>query len=94
MKLNFENVEVYTSLDKSACQVMNLRKSIANLIYNQGNGLGLEGVALATKMWNGDADTEYTEREAEIIRNLVVQNCAPCVIDAVLAIVGKEDKGK
>lgn len=94
MKLNFENVEVYTSLDKSSCQVMNLRKSIANLIYNQGNGLGLEGVALATKMWNGDTNTEYTERESEIIRNLVVQNCAPCVIDAVIAIIGSGEENK
>ena len=50
MKRNLENVEVYTSIDKSSCQVINLRKSIANLIYNQGNGLGLEGTALATKM--------------------------------------------
>lgn len=94
MKLNFENVEVYTSLDKSSCQVTNLRKSIANLIYNQGNGLGLEGVALATKMWNGDINTEYTEREAEIIRNLVVQTCAPCVIDAIVAIIGNEEENK
>lgn len=94
MKLNFENVEVYTSLDKSSCQVANLRKDIANLVYNRGNGLGLEGTALATKMWNGNAETEYNERETEIIRKLVVQNCAPCVIDAVIAIIGNGDEKK
>ena len=49
MKRNLENVEVYTSIDKSSCQVINLRKNIANLIYNQGNGLGLEGVALSLR---------------------------------------------
>nr|DAI53355.1 MAG TPA: hypothetical protein [Bacteriophage sp.] len=86
MKRNLENVEVYTSIDKSSCQVINLRKSIANLIYNQGNGLGLEGTALATKMWNGDADTEYNEREVEIIRTVVERCCAPCVIEAVECI--------
>lgn len=94
MKLNFENVEVYTSLDKSSCQVVNLRKDIANLVYNRANGLGLEGAALATKMWNGNADTEYNERETEIIRTLVVQNCAPCVIDAVTAIIGNGEENK
>lgn len=83
MKRNLENVEVFTSIDKSSCQVVNLRKSIANLIYSQGNGLGLEGTALATKMWNGDADTEYNEREVEIIRSVVERCCAPCVIEAV-----------
>ena len=83
MRRNLENVEVYTSIDKSSCQVVNLRKSIANLIYNQGNGLGLEGTALATKMWNGDVNTEYNEREVEIIRSVVERCCAPCVIEAV-----------
>lgn len=94
MKRNLENVEVFTSIDKSSCQVVNLRKSIANLIYSQGNGLGLEGTALATKMWNGDADTEYNEREVEIIRSVVERCCAPCVIEAVERIFtdGKEEK--
>lgn len=63
MKYNLDNVEVYTSIDKSSCQVVNLRKDIANLVYNRGNGLGLEGTALATKMWNGNSETEYNERD-------------------------------
>lgn len=92
MKRNLENVEVFTSIDKSSCQVINLRKSIANLIYNHGNGLGLEGTALATKMWNGDANTEYNEREIEIIRATVERCCAPCVIEAVNRIfISKEE---
>lgn len=94
MKRNLENVEVFTSLDKSACQVINLRKSIANLIYNQGNGLGLEGVALSTKMWNGDDDIDYSEREVEIIRATVERCCAPCVIEAVNRIFGSKEENK
>lgn len=91
MKYNLETVEVYTSIDKSSCQVVNLRKDIANLVYNRANGFGLEGTALATKMWNGNTDTEYNERETEIIRTLVVQNCAPCVIEAVIGIIGEKE---
>ena len=94
MKRNLENVEVYTSIDKSSCQVINLRKSIANLIYNQGNGLGLEGTALATKMWNGDVNTEYNEREVEIIRSVVERCCAPCVIEAVNRIFSSKEENK
>lgn len=94
MKYKLDNVEVYTSIDKSSCQVVNLRKSIANLIYNHGNGLGLEGAALATKMWNGDADTEYNEREVEIIRSVVERFCAPCVIEAVECIFGSKEENK
>lgn len=94
MKRNLENVEVYTSIDKSSCQVINLRKSIANLIYNQGNGLGLEGTALATKMWNGDGDIDYSEREVEIIRSVVERCCAPCVIEVVNRIFGSKEENK
>lgn len=89
MKLNLDNVEVYTSLDKSKCEVINLRKDIANLIYSRGAGLGLEGVALSTKMYNGDVDTEYNERETEVILDVVSHNCAPCVIEAVQEVINK-----
>lgn len=91
MKLNLESVEVYTSIDKKTCQVMNARKEIANLVYNRGNGLGLKGVALATKMWNGDKNIEYTEDELKIIQHLVTEYCAPCFIEAVAAVIA--DKG-
>ena len=89
MRYNLESVEVFTSIDKHTCQVVNLREDIADLVYSRGNGLGLEGTALATKMWNGDADTEYDEREVEIIRSLAIQNYAPCAIGALLGIIGK-----
>lgn len=94
MKRNLEHVEVFTSIDKSSCQVINLRKSIANLIYNQGNGLGLEGVALSTKMWNCEGDIDYGEREVEIIRQVVERCCAPCVIEAVERIFGSKEENK
>lgn len=94
MKRNLENVEVFTSIDKSSCQVINLRKSIANLIYNQGNGLGLEGVALSTKMWNSEGDIDYSEREVKIIRQVVERCCAPCVIEAVNRIFGSKEENK
>lgn len=88
MKYNLESVEVYTSKGKETCQVINLRKEIANLVYNRGNGLGLAGVSLATKMWNGSEDTEYTEEEVKIIMHLVITCCAPCFIEAVQRIFG------
>lgn len=92
MKYNLEAVEVYTSMDKNVCQVVNLRKEIANLVYNRGGGLGLSGVSLATKMWNGNEDTEYTEDEVKIIKHLVVTNCTPCFIEAVMNIISNDTK--
>lgn len=83
MKIELEHLEVFMTLDKNQCQVVNARKQIANLIYSQGAGLGLAGQALAVKMWNGNDDTEYTDDEVKIIKELVERTTAPCFIDAV-----------
>ena len=90
MKLNLEHLEVFTTLDKSQSQVVNARKQIANIIYSQGAGLGLEGQALAVKMWNGSDETEYTDDEVKIIKELVERTTAPCFIDAVNAAIINE----
>ena len=87
MKLNLEHLEVFTTLDKNQCQVVNARKQIANIIYSQGAGLGLAGQALAVKMWNGNDETEYTDDEVRIIKELVERTTAPCFIDAVNAAI-------
>ena len=83
MKINLEHLEVFMTLDMKQCQVVNARKQIANIIYSQGAGLGLAGQALAVKMWNGNDDTEYTDDEVKIIKELVERTTAPCFIDAV-----------
>jgi hypothetical protein len=99
MKIKLEHLEVFMTLDKNQCQVVNARKQIANIIYSQGAGLGLAGQALAVKMWNGSDETEYTDEEVKIIRELVERTTAPCFIDAVSAAINddaasddKEDK--
>ena len=91
MKLNLEHLEVFTTLDNTQCQVVNARKQIANIIYSQGAGLGLEGQALAVKMWNGSDDTDYTSEEASIIRSVVEKTTAPCFIEAVNRAVSDEE---
>lgn len=96
MKIELEHLEVFMTLDKNQCQVVNARKQIANIIYSQGAGLGLAGQALAVKMWNGSDETEYTDDEVKIIKELVERTTAPCFIDAVNTAIGnsadKENK--
>lgn len=87
MKIKLEHLEVFMTLDKNQCQVVNARKQVANIIYSQGAGLGLEGQALAVKMWNGSDETEYTDDEVKIIKELVERTTAPCFIDAVNAAI-------
>lgn len=83
MKIELEHLEVFTTLDKSQCQVVNARKQMANIIYSQGAGYGLAGQALAIKMWNGSADTEYSDDEVKIIKELSERTTAPCFFTAI-----------
>lgn len=91
MKIELEHLEVFMTLDKNQCQVVNARKQIANIIYSQGAGLGLAGQALAVKMWNGNDDTEYADDEVKVIKELVERTTAPCFIDAVNAAISNAE---
>ena len=84
MKINFDSVKVYTDLDKKNSVTQNMRKEFANFIYTQGSGIAAH--ALALKIYNGNAETEYAENEVAIIRQFV-DGCTPCVIDAFLEIL-------
>ena len=98
MKVKLEHLEVFMTLDKNRCQVVNARKQIANIIYSHGAGLALAGQALSEKMWNGSDETEYTDDEVKIIKELVERTTAPCFIDAVNAAISNavsvEEKNK
>ncbi len=52
MKVKLEHLEVFMTLDKNQCQVVNARKQIANIIYSKVSVLGLAGQALSVKMCN------------------------------------------
>ncbi len=79
MKINFDEMKIYTSLDKEGGVVQSIRNDFANLIYTEGRGI--EAHALALKIYNGDNDTEYNEEEVAMIRKFS-RICSPCIIDA------------
>jgi hypothetical protein len=87
MKIDFEHIEVYTDLGKTQVVIANERRNLANVIYNQGQGLAFH--ALALKIWNGDADTEYTDEECRLMMKVVEACFAPCFIDAMRNLTGK-----
>ena len=79
MKIDFSKVKVYTDLGRETGVIQDLRKDFANLIYTQGRGI--EAHALALKIYNGDAETEFNDREVAMINDFS-KICSPCVIDA------------
>ena len=79
MKNDFSKVKVYTDLGRETGVIQDLRKDFANLIYTEGRGI--EAHALALKIYNGDAETEFNDREVAMINDFS-KICSPCVIDA------------
>ncbi|MBR5950991.1 MAG: hypothetical protein IKZ87_06115 [Actinomycetaceae bacterium] len=89
MKLDFEHIDIYIDIERTKCVQKNLKKDFANLLYTMGNGI--ECHALALKIFNGNAETEYDKRECEIIKKFSEQYCAPTVIDAVNLLLTKKE---
>lgn len=86
MKLQLDEVMVQLSLDSDKKVPMVLRKEIANAIYQTGRR-GLADVALSTKMWNGDKDTDYSDDEVNSIKEFVEKSFVPAVIVAVQKVI-------
>lgn len=84
MKIDFSNVKLYLDIEKKNFTVRNIRKDFANMLYSQG--FGIEVHALAFKIFNGDADTDYNDSEVSIIKESL-NMCTPMVIDAINDII-------
>lgn len=79
-KINFEKLELFTDIAKTNKVEKNVKNEIANYIYT--NGSGIEMHALALKIYNSEGETEYNEKECELIR-AASHSLAPFFIDAI-----------
>lgn len=82
MILNFSRLELFTDIPKTKCQVMDVRKEIADAMYNTGRGIASH--ALALKIYNSQGETEYSDEEYALITDFVSQFGSPALIDAVI----------
>lgn len=79
-KINFEKLEIFTDIAKTNKVEQNLKSEFANFIYK--NAAGIEMHALALKIYNSEGETEYNDKECELIR-AVSRSLAPFFIDAI-----------
>ncbi len=92
MKIDFNKVCVFVDVAHTVMTERDIRKEFADMIYNTGGGI--ECHALALKVFNGDADTEYNERECEIMRIIVERVGTPNIIDAIRQLTTKTNKAQ
>ena len=80
MKINFEQLKVYTDIAKTNETVTNVKVQIADALYQ--NGFGIACHALALKIYNSQGECELTDEECQILMSFVEQKCTPMIIDA------------
>lgn len=80
-KLNFKQFTIPTGISKKNKQTGDARESFANLIYLNVNGIRAH--ALAMKIYNSEGETEYSQDEVKLIKDVAYKMCAPNFIDGL-----------
>lgn len=89
MKLNFKELEIYTSISKREKVVGDARESFADILYSQCNGIKAHSLALRIYESNGEID--ISTDEAVLIKSVTEGYCTPAFIDAINEQMNKED---
>lgn len=82
MKLDLEYLVIKTNISGSDTAVIDAREQLANIIYQRMPGIA--ALSVAQKVYKSEGETEYEEREYEIIKECVKMYCVPYVINAIV----------
>ena len=84
MKIDFENFRLFKGIDKKNVEVLNVKNVFADELYTRGQGIAFH--ALALKIFNSDANTDYNENEYQLMTMFAEQCMSPNVIDSLKAL--------
>ena len=87
-KINFKKVKVYTDVQHSNFQEVDIRESLANIIYKTSEGIA--GLECARKIYNSKDNEEYSDRDMQIIRS-VINKCTPQFFDALNTVLNDQE---
>jgi hypothetical protein len=90
VKINFESLRVFKDIEHKVAEVINIKMSVANTLYEHGQGIAFH--ALALKIYNSEGEMEYTDDEYDLIMAYANQMCKPCIIDALISCKPQEEK--
>lgn len=81
VKINFERFPVWADLEHKTQVIRDIKKSIANELYQHGQGIAFH--ALALKIYNSQGEEEYDEEEYKLILAFAEQLATPAVLDTI-----------
>ena len=80
VKINFEDIGIYTDIEHKTMVRLDMKKKIANDLYNHGQGIAFH--ALALKIYNSQGEIELSGEEYKLLMDYVRQMGTPAAIDA------------
>lgn len=81
MKINFQQIKIYTSVNRKTSQEGDARELFADTIYR--NVGGIRAHALAMKIYKSEGVTEYDVEETKLIKDVAERFCLPGFIDGL-----------
>lgn len=84
MKIDFENFRLFKGIDKKNVEVLNVKNVFADELYTRGQGIAFH--ALALKIFNSDANTDYNENEYQLMTMFAEHCMSPNFIDSLKAL--------
>jgi len=81
VKINFEDIGIYTDIEHKTMVRLDMRKKIANDLYNHGQGIDFH--ALALKIHASHGEIELSGEEYKLLMDYVRQMGTPAAIDAL-----------
>ena len=81
MKINFQQIKFYTSINHKNFNTVDAREEFADTIYK--NAGGIKAHALALKIYNSEGETEYSADEVDMIKHTLERFGVPGFIDGL-----------
>lgn len=84
-KISFKEFPLKKGLSSKDHQILDVRESLADLIYTNINGIA--ALTLAQKIYNSDGETEFDDNEITMLKSVVEQLCTARMIDSLNAFL-------
>lgn len=86
-KIDFGKMKIYSGIAKRTCVVKDMREDFADVLCSKAAGVA--ALVLAQKIYKSDEDTEYDDREVELIK-AVAMTCTPDFMISFFTAIGEE----
>lgn len=81
VKINFGKLKVYNEISHTTYVEVDVRKSVAQDLYQNGQGIAFHSLAL--KIYNGEGEQEFSDEEYNLIMVYAHQIATPAMIDTL-----------